>query len=151
MVVKVNRHLEDLSSFGGAAGRFDVGRRIVAMCDAVIGVTSPSPLGSTRLLALAADVRRLTAAPLYVAVNQAPSSSFVQGEISEELSRTVSPAALVFLPPEARVRKASWQGELVRGGAFLRRIGKLADRVVGSSGQRRHRARRHRKSEERSP
>ncbi len=127
VVVKVNRHLEDLSSFSGTAGRFDVGRRLVAMADALVAVTSPSPLGSARLLALASDARRLSSAPLYVAVNQSPSNQFVQGEIGEELTRSVSPASLVFLPSDARVRKASWQGELVRGGTFLRKLSRVAD------------------------
>jgi CO dehydrogenase nickel-insertion accessory protein CooC1 len=127
VVVKINRHLEDLSSFGGTAGRFDIGRRLMAMADAVVAVSSPSPLGSARLLALASDARRLTSAPLYVVVNQAPSSQFVQGEISDELSRSASPADLVFLPTDARVRKASWQGELVRGGPFMRKLSGIAD------------------------
>lgn len=127
VVVKVNRHLEDLSSFSGTAGRFDVGRRLIAMADALVAVTSPSPLGSARLLALASDARRLSSAPLYVVVNQAPSNQFVQGEIGEELTRSISPASLVFLPSDARVRKASWQGELVRNGTFLRKLSQVAD------------------------
>ncbi len=130
VVVKLNRHLEDLSTFAGAAGRFDVGRRLMMLADAVVAVTSPSPLGTTRLLVMASDVRRLTPVALHVVVNQAPSSQFVQGEIAEELARTMAPASTTFLPPDARVRKASWQGEVVRGGAFMRRLGKVADWFV---------------------
>lgn len=127
VIVKVSRHLEDLSSFAGTAGRFDVGRRLTAMADSIVAVTSPSPLGTARLLALASDARRLTSCPLFVLVNQAPSNQFVQGEIGEELTRSLSPAALAFLPSDAKVRKASWQGELVRGGPFLRKLGRIAD------------------------
>ncbi len=137
VVVKVNRHLEDLSSFAGTAGRFDVGRRLVSIADAVVAVTSPSPLGSSRVLALASDARSLTSAPLLVAVNQSPSSQFVQGEIADELARSVSPAALVFLPADTRVRKASWQGELVRGGGFLRKLGRIADSFSAPATRRR--------------
>ena len=136
MIVKINRHLEDLSSFAGTAGRFDIGRRLTAMADAVVVVASPSPLGSARVLALASDAARLTSAPLHVVVNQAPSNQFVQGEIGEELTRSVSPASLVFLPSDAKVRKASWQGELVRGGAFLRKLAKLADLFTVSPSRR---------------
>jgi CO dehydrogenase nickel-insertion accessory protein CooC1 len=136
VIVKINRHLEDLSSFAGTAGRFDIGRRLTAMADAVVVVASPSPLGSARVLALASDAARLTSAPLHVVVNQAPSNQFVQGEIGEELTRSVSPASLVFLPSDAKVRKASWQGELVRGGAFLRKLAKLADLFTVSPSRR---------------
>ncbi|NIS33412.1 MAG: CpsD/CapB family tyrosine-protein kinase [Actinobacteria bacterium] len=130
VVVKLNRHLEDLSTFAGVAGRFDVGRRLVTLADAVVAVASPSPLGTTRLLVMGSDVRRLTRAPIHVVVNQAPSSPFVQGEIAEELARTMAPTSTTFLPADARIRKASWQGEVVRAGAFMRRLGKLADRFV---------------------
>lgn len=130
VIVKVNRHLEDLSSFAGTAGRFDVGRRLAGLADHLVAVTSASPLGGTRLLALAGDLRHLTAAPIHVVVNQAPSSQFVQGEIGEEISRSMSPASLTFLPADAKVRKAAWQGTVVRSGAFMRRLGKLAERFV---------------------
>lgn len=127
VIAKVNRHLEDLSSFAGTAGRFDVGRRIVAMADHVVAVASASPLGTTRLLAMTSDARNLTAAPIHVVINQAPSSQFVQGEIAEELGRTLSVASLTFLPTDSRVQKASWQGEFVRSGSFTRRMATLAD------------------------
>lgn len=130
VIVKINRYLEDLSSFAGTAGRFDVGRRLVGLADHVVAVTSPSPLGGSRLLALAGDLRHLTSAPIHVVVNQTPSSQFIQGEIGEEISRTLSPASLTFLPADSKVRKASWQGTVVRSGAFMRRLGKLCERLV---------------------
>jgi DNA-binding NarL/FixJ family response regulator len=136
VVVKINRHLEDLSSFAGTAGRFDVGRRVAGLADQVVAVTSASPLGGARLLALAGDLRHVTLAPIHVVVNQAPSSQFVQGEIGEELSRSMAPASLTFLPMDARVRKAAWQGSVVRSGGFVRRLGRLAERFV-PAGQRR--------------
>jgi hypothetical protein len=130
VIVKVNRHLEDLSSFAGSAGRFDIGRRLVAMANHLVAVTSASPLGTTRLLAMTSDARNLTAAPLHVVINQAPSSQFVQGEIAEELGRTLSFTSLTFLPSDSRVQKAAWQGEFVRVGSFTKRIGSLADWFV---------------------
>ena len=135
VLVKINRHLEDLSSFAGAAGRFDVGRRVAAAADAIVAVCSASPLGSTRLLAMAGDLRHLGSAPAHVVVNQAPSSQFVQGEIGEELTRTMAPASLTFLSADGKVRKASWQGDVVRSGSFMRRLGKLAD-TLASAGSR---------------
>jgi hypothetical protein len=130
VVVKINRHLEDLSTFAGSPGRFDVGRRMTVMAGSVVAVTGASPLGSTRLLALASDLRYLTAAPTHVVVNQAPSSQFIRGEIGEELHRTLTPASLEFVGSEARVRKAAWQGEVVRGGRFAKRMASLAGAIT---------------------
>ncbi len=138
VLVKINRHLEDLSGFAGAAGRFDVGRRVAGLADAVVAVASASPLGSTRLLALASDLRHLTSAPTHVIVNHAPSSQFVQGEIGEELTRTMAPASLTFLTGDGKVRKASWQGDVVRSGSFMRRLGKLAEAFAQPVGAGRH-------------
>ena len=121
VVVKVNRSLDDLSSFAGTAGRYDVGRRLVAMADRLVLVSSASPVGAARLVGLVGDCRALTSAPVHVVVNQAPGSRFVQGEITAELDRSVRPASVTFLPVDGRVRKASWQGEVVRGG-FARRL-----------------------------
>jgi len=127
VIVKINRHLEDLSSLGGSAGRFDVGRRLAVLADHVVAVTSPSPLGAARLLAMAGDLHHLSAAPIHVVVNQAPSSQFIQGEIGEEITRTLAPASLTFLPSDAKVRKASWQGAVVRSGGFVRRLSRLGE------------------------
>lgn len=130
VLVKTNRHLEDLSTFAGTPGRFDVGRRVARMADHVVAVSSASPIGSTRLLALASDLRHLNTAPTHVVVNQAPSSQFIQGEISEELHRTLTLASLTFIGNDTKVRKASWQGDLVPPGRFMRRLSQLADSVT---------------------
>ncbi len=130
VIVKVNRHLEDLSTFAGSAGRFDVGRRLMAMATHVLGVTSASPLGSTRLLAMLGDVRLLGAAPVHVVVNHAPRSQFIQGEIAEEIRRSAGVASVTFLPIDNRVRKAAWQGETVRTGRFLKQVASVADAVT---------------------
>jgi Mrp family chromosome partitioning ATPase len=130
VLVKVSRGLEDLSGFAGTVGRHDVGRRLVAMADRVIVVSSASPVGAARQVSLAGDVRALTSVPIHVVVNQAPSSRFVQGELATELERSLSPASLTFLPTDLRVRKASWQGDMVRRGGFARRLRSLAGSVA---------------------
>lgn len=130
VVVKINRGLEDLSSFAGTAGRFDVGRRMVAMADRVVAVSGASPVAAARLVSVIGDVRGLTSVPVHVVVNQAPSSRFVHGELTAELGRSVSPDSLAFLPSDSRVRKASWQGEVVRHGAFVRRLRPLVETVT---------------------
>jgi Mrp family chromosome partitioning ATPase len=130
VLVKVSRGLEDLSGFAGTVGRHDVGRRLVAMADRVIVVSSASPVGAARQVSLAGDVRALTSVPIHVVVNQAPASRFVQGELATELERSLSPASLTFLPTDLRVRKASWQGDMVRRGGFARRLRSLAGLVA---------------------
>jgi MinD-like ATPase involved in chromosome partitioning or flagellar assembly len=129
VLVKVSRGLEDLSGFAGTVGRHDVARRLVAMADRVVAVSSASPVGAARLVGLAGDVRALTSVPIHVVVNQSPSSRFVHGELATELERSLSPATLTFLPTDSRVRKASWQGEVVRRGGFVRRLRPLAGSV----------------------
>ncbi len=137
VVVSTSRHLEDLSTFGGTAGRFDVARRLAAKADDVIVVGSASPLGNARLLGIVSDVRQLSTARIHLYVNKAPSDGFIQGEITEEIERTVSLASLIFLPSDSRVQKASWQGDLVRRGPFVKRIAAAADRFVPRAAQRR--------------
>ncbi len=145
VVVKTSRHLEDLAGMAGGTGRFDVARRMMTVADHTLVVTSASPLGMTRLLTLAGDQSRLTAAPIHVVVNQAPSSQFIRGEISEELHRSLTPASLTFLPVDPRIRKASWQGDLVTSGPFMRRLSRVVDQVTPRSAPasrfRRHQAR----------
>jgi Flp pilus assembly CpaE family ATPase len=135
VVVKVSRHLEDLSSFSGGAGRFDVGRRMVARADDVVIVAGASPLGAARLLAASSDVRSISAAPIHVVVGDMPANQFVQGEITEELARTLTSASVTFVPGDSRVRKAAWQGGFVHRGGFVRRIGALADHFVVRPGR----------------
>jgi len=139
VVVSASRHLEDLSTFGGTAGRFDVGRRIVTHADDVIVVGSASPLGNARLLGIISDVRQLSPARIHIFVNKAPSDNYIQGEITEEIERTVSISSLVFLPSDTRVQKASWQGDLIRKGPFLKRIAAAADVFVPRTKTRRMR------------
>lgn len=70
---------------------------------------------------------------MHVVVNQAPASRFVHGEIREELERSVRPASLAFLPTDRRVRKASWQGTIVRSGPFTRSMRRFVDALTPST------------------
>lgn len=129
VLVKVPRYLPDLGGFGSGPGRFDVGRRVVAMADHIVTVAGPSPLSASRLLHLLADVRGLTESPVHMVINRAPGDAFQRSEIDQELRRTFD-GAITFLPEESRVSKASWQGRPVGSGGFARRVSKLAASVV---------------------
>ena len=52
LVVKVSPHIEDLSQFGGRAGRFEVGRSVIRLSSDVAYLAEPTPLGLSRALSL---------------------------------------------------------------------------------------------------
>ena len=66
-----------------------------------------------------------------------PPSRFVEGELTSELGRSVGPASLTFLRTDRRVRKASWQGEVVRRGTFVRRLRPLVSTLAAPPAVRR--------------
>jgi MinD-like ATPase involved in chromosome partitioning or flagellar assembly len=130
VVVKVNRHLEDLSPFGGRAGRFGIARRFVADATHLVVVGDPSPTGVTGILAWIGDARALSNAPIHVVLNHSGKSLYQQGEVKEEIRRTFRAASVVFAPEEHGVRKAAWQGELPGSGRFTRALEVIASRVA---------------------
>ncbi len=130
VVVRVNRHVEELSMFGGAGGRFDTARHIVGVADQLVGVSSTSPIGTAELLGWVADVRPLSAAPIHLVLNRAPHGAFQRTEVREELERSFRPASVTFLPYERRLAKAAWQGEVPTRGAFSRKVRGLAKAVA---------------------
>lgn len=139
IVVRVNRHLEDLSSFGSATGRFALARRMVVDADHLVIVGDPSPTGVTGVLAWIGDARALSGAPVHVVMNHAARSLYQQGEITEEIGRTFRSASVTFLPEEQKVRKAAWQGEAVPAGRFTRALSGVVA-AVGSRPIRRSRS-----------
>jgi len=122
VVVRVNRHLEDLSTFGTGAGRFAVSRILVGAADHLVVVGEPSPTGVTSTLAWIGDARTLSPAPVHVAMNRCARSLYQRGELIEEITRTFPAASVGFLPDEPRVRKAAWQGEVVAAGRFTKAL-----------------------------
>ena len=132
VIVRINRHLEDLSPFGVRAGRFGVARRLVADADQLVVVGDPSPTGVTAVLAWIGDARGLTGAPIHVVMNHCGRSLYQQGEITEEIGRTFRSASVVFAPEDQRVRKAAWQGEVPVPGRYARALATVADRIAAS-------------------
>ncbi len=122
VVVRVDRHLEDLTSFGAGAGRFGVSRVLVRTADHLVVVGEPSPTGVTATLAWIGDARTLSRAPVHVVMNRCARSIYQRGELIEEITRTFPAASVSFLPDEPRVRTAAWQGEVVAAGRFTRAL-----------------------------
>jgi len=121
VIVRVDRHLEDLASFG-SAGRFGVSRGLVAIADLLAVVGDPSPTGVTAALAWIGEARTLSAAPVHVVMNRCTRSIYQKGELVEEITRSFHAASVSFLPDEPRVRKAAWQGEVVPAGRFSKAL-----------------------------
>ncbi len=94
---------------------------MVAVCDA-------SPHGVHRLLTWAADARALASeTPLVVVANRAPASRFRRAELYEEVQSALAPHEVVFVPNDARVVDAAWNGEPVGRGPFTRVVDHLVE------------------------
>lgn len=132
LIVKVSPHLEDLSQFGGRAGRFEVGRSMLRLSSDVAYVAEPTPLGLSRVLAWIADARRLTDARIHVLFGDAPSSLFQRGELSEELTRSFVPSSITWLPVDLRRVRATWNGEPTPRGPFTRAVAALGTALLSN-------------------
>lgn len=126
VVVNVGPILEDLPGVGGP-DRYGLTRALTASADVLVGVGSPTPVGVARLIGWVAEVATLAPGrPIHLAVNRAPGSRFIRGEVEAEIRRTYAPASLHFLPHDEAVEKAAWRGELVAPGPFSKAVGDLA-------------------------
>ena len=130
VIVNIGPLVEDLGRHGGA-DRFGLTREVLAVADVVVGVGAASPVGVARLISWLADVVVLAPGkPIHLAINKAPSSRFLRGEVEAEIRRTYMPASLHFIPFDDAVEKASWRGELVAQGSFSRAVAELAASVL---------------------
>jgi MinD superfamily P-loop ATPase len=124
--------LEDVAS--GGRSRFAIGRALLAEAETVVAVGDASPVGVARLLSWTAEALQLAANTSVVAVvNRAPTSRFRRGEVFEELMTSAPFDRVVFVPNDARVTTAAWNGVAVRRGPFTRALEPLADLVEASA------------------
>lgn len=129
VVVDVGSGIEDVSTAAG--GRFAVQRALLRAADTAAIVTAPTPVGVTRALTWAADLRDLApVVPMHVAVNRVPAGRFRRGEIEAELTRSLPVPSLGMVPEDRRVAHAAWEGRVTGSGPFMRAIGSLAKAVV---------------------
>lgn len=130
VVTKLSPSIEDLSSMGGRVGRFDISRSVLAMSEQVVAVAPSTPIGLTRLLGWIARLRTISTSPLHVVFHDAPRSVFQRGELSEELVRSFVPASITWLPSDARLTRAAWNGEMVPAGPYLRSVSGLGTKIA---------------------
>ena len=126
VLVRIDRHLEDLSTLTGAAGRFGASRAVAATADAIVGVGDPSPVGVAGMLGWLGDLRTVTSAPVHLVLNRIRPGPFQRHEVMEELRRSFTPASVTLLPDDNRLPRASWQGEPVYSGKFMKALAPLA-------------------------
>jgi MinD-like ATPase involved in chromosome partitioning or flagellar assembly len=133
VIVNVGHRLEDLHGMGGPP-RHGIARAVIGAADVIVGVAHPTPVGMARLLEWFADVRSLSAtSSVHVVFNRAPSSTFKQGELLEELIRSVTPAGVWFVPDDHRVEAGAWSGTLVASGPFTKAVATAADAILPTS------------------
>ena len=122
VVVKLSPSIEDLSQFGGKAGRHEVARSLTRIAGDITYLAEPTPLGLARCLAWVAQVRQLTTARIHVAFGDAPSSLYQRGELAEELTRSFVPASIVWLPVDPKRVRSAWNGESIPSGPFKKAV-----------------------------
>lgn len=125
VLVDIGGSLEEIG--GAPRGRHAVARALLVEADAVVAVCDASPVGVIRLTSWLAEAHRLaTGASFAIVVNRAPSSRFVRGELFAELGASVPGADITFVPFDARVATAAWNGEAVARGPFTRALEPVA-------------------------
>lgn len=132
---------EDLSGYG--IERFGATRATLEAADVIVGVMSPTPTGYMRFLDWLSSLRTLGSdRPVYVVVNNAPKSSFIRGEIENQISRDVDArfvAGLFFVPHDEHVAKAEWEGQLVSKGPFIHGVAEVASYAIPMAKSRKNR------------
>jgi len=128
--VKLDPHIEDLAGISTRQGRFDVTRTFVGRATDVVVLSESTPLGLARTLGWIARARGLAESPIHVVFERSPSSLFQRGELSEELIRSFVPASITWLPDDARIAKAVWNGEVVGPGGFTKAVGGLSGELT---------------------
>jgi Mrp family chromosome partitioning ATPase len=104
---------------------------LLGAATAIVGVAGASPVGVVRALEWAALVRRrVPATPIHLAVNRAPGARYRREEIRAEIVRTLRPESITWLPTDARVEAAAWDGALVGRGPFRAAVASLAHEVT---------------------
>jgi MinD superfamily P-loop ATPase len=130
VVADLGGAIEDVQTAVGR-GRYACARTMLAEADVVVCVCDASPTGIGRLLSWIVDARTIApSTPFFAVVNRAPSARFRRGEVFEELTTTVPLHDVAFVPTDARVAEASWNGTTVARGGFTRAVSSLAEKVL---------------------
>ncbi len=106
-------------------------RALIAECSAIVGVLAACPVGVVRALGWAADIRgTVHTTPIHLVVNRAPGARYRREEIRVEITRTLDPASITWVPADRAVEGAAWDGRLPGRGPFRHAMDELANVVV---------------------
>lgn len=130
LVVKVSSHIEDLSRFGSRDGRFEINRSMVRLATDTVYVAEPTPVGLSRALRWISKARQLTAARLHIVFGGSSTSSFQRGELSDELTRSYTPASITWLPSDQGQERSVWNGTAIPRGPFRKTVDKFGTSVL---------------------
>jgi hypothetical protein len=109
--------------------RFAAARDLLARADRIVVIGRPDGEGATSLvnwLSAASSVG--AAAPVWAVFGRAPRKRYLRARLAEHLVDHVGQdgfAGVHYLPEDAAVGKAKWNGELVRGGRWLSSLQRL--------------------------
>ncbi len=129
----------------------EIARAVIADAGVLVGVGAANPVGVARLLGWVAALPP-SEARVHLVLNRAPTDRYQRAELTQEISRTFTPASLTFVPTDRRVERAAWTGQLVPRGPFTTGVAALAHLAVpraARSGRAERRVRRTRRSSSR--
>ncbi len=130
VVANISSRIEDLAFHGGPP-RYGLARAMIGAADQLVVVSGPSPIGVARTLEWIAQVRALAPhRPIHLVFNMAPRSTFKLGELTQEVTRTYAPYSVTVVPDDRRVADAAWDGDIVKGGAFVKGIDDLSSALM---------------------
>lgn len=101
---------------------------VMEVARVVVGVALPTPVGIVRMIEWIGRIKTVhPGMSMRVVINRAPGSNAKRQALFEELDRAVGQVPIAFLPEDARVAEAAWNGVLVEKGKFRRGCDRLAD------------------------
>ncbi len=119
---------------------------LVAESSAIVGVVAACPVGVVRALGWAAGIRGTAdATPIHLAVNRAPVARYRREEIRAEITRTLAPASITWVPTDRGLDAAAWDGRLPGRGPFRDAMVELAGVVIPDPPRRSRAGRRRRR------
>ena len=112
----------------------NVSDAVMAIATLLVGVALPNPVGITRMIEWLGQLRvKQPSIEAHVVINRTPASLSRRRALFEELSKGVGQVRIGFLPEDARVAEAAWNGMVVERGRFRRGCDRLADQVLGET------------------
>jgi MinD-like ATPase involved in chromosome partitioning or flagellar assembly len=134
--VEVEGLLDEIGASGPAVIVSDLGvlrpdRLAISRFNALVAVGSANPVGLSRLVRLAQSVDVTATTADVVAVANRVAGGRREFETRAELTRLLDGMAIVTLPEDRGIERASWDGVTLTRGPFARAVGRMASLIEG--------------------